>query len=483
VESLTSEFGILSFGAYIPRLRIDRAVIAAAHRWMAPDLKGAAKGSRAFRSWDEDAVTMAVEAARDCLRGADPAGLAALHLASTTFPYADLQSGAIVAGALRLPTGIRAVDLSGSQRTGTSALLQALKAGETALVVASDAPVGKPASTRELTYGAGAAAFALGEGKVLARLLGSASRTEGFVDHFRATGERFDYFWEDRWVRDEGYLRLVPEAIAAALADVGLTAADVTTLVMPSLLKGASAAVAKKAGLKAALASELEDGCGYAGAAHAPLMLAAALEQAKVGDKLVVVGFGQGVDVLVLEAARIRQAKGQRGVSGALADGQTTDSYLRMLSFYDGIDLEWGMRAERSSKTALSEQHRSAGQNAGFVAATCGACGTVQFPRLEYCVNPYCRQPAGQFGDMPLVDAPATLLTHTSDWLSYHPAPPLHVGFVQFDNGARLIMEVVDVGPEGIEPGAPLRMVFRIKERDRPRGYNRYFWKSTPVTA
>jgi len=478
-----SDFGILSTGAYIPRLRIDRAIIAAAHRWMAPGLVGAAKGSRAFRSWDEDAITMAVEAARDCLRGTNRELLGALHVASTNFPYADLQNSAVVADALRLPRDVRSADLSGSQRCGTSALLQAFRVGEPALVVASDAPVGKPGSARELGYGAGAAAFAIGEGASATRLLGSASRTVGFVDHFRAAGERYDYFWEERWVRDEGYLKIVPEAIAAALADAGLQAADIGVFVMPSLLKGAAAAVARAAGVSAALASDLDDGCGYAGAAHAPLMLAHALERASPGDRLMLVGFGQGVDVLVLEAGANARPAGQRGVSGALANGLATDSYLRMLSFYDGINVEWGMRSERSSKTALSEQHRSAAQNAGFVAGSCPACGTVQFPRLEYCVNPECGAPADGFEDVPLADAPARLLTHTSDWLSYHPAPPLHVGFVQFDNGARLIMEVVDVGPEGIEPGVPLDMVLRIKERDRPRGYNRYFWKSAPAAA
>jgi 3-hydroxy-3-methylglutaryl CoA synthase len=477
------DFGILSAGAYVPRLRIDRAIIAAAHRWMAPALMGAAKGSRAFHSWDEDAITMAVEAARDCLRGADRDTLAALHLASTHFPYADLQNGAIVADALRLPRSIRSTDLAGSQRCGTSALVEAFRAGEPSLVIASDAPVGKPGSARELSYGAGAAAFAFGEGASVARLLGSASCTTGFVDHFRASGERHDYFWEDRWIRDEGYLKIVPETIAAALADAGLKAADITLFAMPSLLKGAAAAVARKAGLSAILAPDLDDGCGYAGAAHAPLMLAHALEQARPGDRLLLVGFGQGVDALIIEAGEMVRPAGQRGVSGALANGLATDSYLRMLSFYDGIDLEWGMRSERSSKTALTEQHRSAGQNAGFVAGGCPACATVQFPRLEYCVNPECGAPAAAFDDVPLADAPARLLTHTSDWLSYHPAPPLHVGFVQFDNGARLIMEVVDVGPEGIEPGASLSMVLRIKERDRPRGYNRYFWKSTPAAA
>src|SRR3546814_17072059 len=81
---------------------------------MAPGLKGAARGSHAFRSWDEDAVTMAVEAARDCLRGVDAGSFAALHVAPTSFPYADLQNGAIVGEALRLQAAIRPTALWGS---------------------------------------------------------------------------------------------------------------------------------------------------------------------------------------------------------------------------------------------------------------------------------------------------------------------------------------------------------------------------------
>ena len=57
------------------------------------------------------------------------------------------------------------------------------------------------------------------------------------------------------------------------------------------------------------------------------------------------------------------------------------------------------------------------------------------------------------------------------------------MGFVQFDMGARLLMEVVDAAPEQIVEGTPLRMVYRVKERDRTRGFNRYFWKATPLGA
>jgi uncharacterized OB-fold protein len=141
------------------------------------------------------------------------------------------------------------------------------------------------------------------------------------------------------------------------------------------------------------------------------------------------------------------------------------------------------MRAEKSIKTALTEQYRSSGQLAGFVAGRCRCCNTVQFPQLPYCVNPSCNAPRENFDAYPLFDEPAEVLTHTGDWLSYHPAPPLYVGFVQFKQGARLLMEMVDVGATGLDVGTPLRMVLRIKDVDKARGYPRYFWKATPLQA
>ena len=477
-----TDLGIAAFGAYVPRLRIDRAIIAEAHRWAMPSLRAQAKGSRAFTSWDEDAITMAVEAARDALGAGSAAPFKALRLASTTLPYADLLNASVVAGAIGAPTAITSSDASGSQRAGTSALLQALRGTETTLVIASDAPFAKPGSSQELSFGAGAAAFAVSGDNVIARLLGSASVTEAFVDHFRSAAADSDYNWEERWVRDEGYGRIVPAAVKAALADAGVEIGDIQHFVMPAYLRGVAEATAKKLRFGGTVASGLEDGVGYAGAAHALLMLARALEDAKPGERILLVGFGQGADALVLEATdAITSFKPVRGVSGAVADAIATDGYLRMLSFYDGIDMEWGMRAEKSGKTALTEQYRSADQMQAFVAGKCRECATVQFPQLQFCVN--CHAPATAFEGVSLVDEPAKVLTSTADWLSYHPSPPLYVGFVQFDNGARVMMEMVDIGAEGVETGQPLRMVHRIKERDRQRGYNRYFWKATPVVA
>jgi 3-hydroxy-3-methylglutaryl CoA synthase len=482
----TTNYGITGYGGYVPRLRMERSAIAAAHQWMAPGLASLSKGQRAFCSWDEDSITMGVEAARDALGDRAREHFVNAFFASTTMPFSDLQNAAILSNALGLPDRIRTLDIGQSQRAGTSGLLAALAEGAgPSLFVASDRPRGKPASTQEMNFGAGAAAFSLGSEDVIAALRGSSSSTAMFVDHFRSADGKYDYFWEERWIRDEGYLRLVPPAVQAALVDAGVAASDIRHFVLPSSFKGIAAAMAKKCGIPAqAEADGLGDRSGYAGAAHGLLMLAHVLEKAVPGEHILVIGFGQGCDALVLETTdAITAFKPRRGVGGALADGISTDAYLRMLSFDDGVELEWGMRAEKTLKTAFTEQYRSNDQLGNFQAGTCRACGTTQFPQLPFCVNPGCNAPAAQFDPVSLVDVKAKVMTCTADWLSYHPAPPLYVGFVQFDNGARVLMETVDVGAAGLDVGMALNVVFRIKDVDKVRRYPRYFWKTTPVQA
>jgi len=476
--------GITGFGAYIPRLRIQRGFIADAHAWMAPSLRGAAKGERAFCGWDEDAITMAVEAGRDCLAACDRGSIESIRLASTTLPFADLQGSAIVAGALQLAAGTESMDIANSQRAGTSGLIQALRSEQSCLLIGSERPVARPASPQELSFGAGAATFATGGENVIAEFLGSASVTANFVDHFRAGDRKYNYYWEERWVRDEGILKLAPAAAASALERAGIGAAEINRLIVPPVQRGAAQAVARKLEYTGKLAEDLQLDCGYTGTAHPLLMLARVLEQAAPGELILLIGFGQGADAVLLRTTeQLPSAQPPRGVSGSLADKLDTRDYLRMLSFYEGIELDWGMRSEKSGKTMLSTQYRAQEQTAGFNAGRCGRCGTVQFPQLQYCVNTECRAPSEAFENLSLIDEPCSVFTYTSDWLSYHPAPPLHVGFIQFDNGARLSMEMVDTGDNGLAAGMPMRNVFRVKEIDRQLGYRRYFWKATPTVT
>src|SRR5690606_26529246 len=100
-------------------LRLQRAVVVQSHSWFNSGLKAHAKGERSMGNWDEDAVTMAVEAARDALTGIDRGILKTVVLGSTSLPFSDRQNSVIVKEALNLNDDIGAFDVTSSQRAGT----------------------------------------------------------------------------------------------------------------------------------------------------------------------------------------------------------------------------------------------------------------------------------------------------------------------------------------------------------------------------
>src|SRR5439155_24369444 len=114
--------GIVSYGSYIPYRRLKRSAIAAVL-----GVPGG-RGERAVASFDEDSISMAVEALRDALKAAPNAVPEALFFATTTAPYGEKLNAAIIGAATRLPIEIRAADLTGSTRAGLSGLLQAFDA-------------------------------------------------------------------------------------------------------------------------------------------------------------------------------------------------------------------------------------------------------------------------------------------------------------------------------------------------------------------
>lgn len=474
--------GILHFGAYIPRGRLQRKAVAAANAWFAPGLRGLAKGERAAANWDEDALTMAVEAARDALAGQARGGLQQVLLASTTHPFADRHGAAVLASALNLPSALNSLDCGGGLRAGTSALLMALRGQATTLVAAADARKALAASPQELHYGDGAAAFVVGQGTPVARLLAAHTETVDFVHQYRMTERDTDYAWEERWVRDEGYLKIVPAAVVAVLKQAGVAAEGVAHFCMPGTLPKIAAAVAKRCGLpEASVRSNLAEVCGDTGAAHPLLMLAAALEDAQPGERILVAGFGEGCDALLFEVtAAITQRRAGLGVKGHLARRREDGNYLRHLAFGGMLRMERGMRAEVDKATALSNLGRHRDMVQGMVGGRCTKCGTVQFPKQRYCVNPACNALDSQ-SDFGFAEVTGKVMSYTADSLTYSPDPPTYFGMIVFDEGGRTMMDFTEIDPATLAVGLPMRMVYRVKDVDSMRGFKRYFWKAAPL--
>ena len=475
-------FGILSYGAYIPRLRLSRRAIADANGWLNPALKAQGKGERAICNWDEDPVTMAVEAARDALAGIDRADVEALRFASTTFPFLDRLNAGLVTEALSLKEEVSAQDIAATQRAGTSALAASFREGRRTLVVAAEQRRAKAASPVEMAAGDGAAAILIGGGEPLARLVASASLTVDFVDHYRSGTSVYDYQWEERWVRDAGYLAIVPPVIARCFEEAKLNPTDITHFCMPAAIPRVATSVAKATGIAPdAVADDLHAVCGETGAAHPLVMLVAALERAEPGERILVIGFGQGADALIFEVTpRIADQPARLGVAGHLARRRVETNYAKFLAFNDTLAIERGMRAEADKLTPLSAMWRNRKTATSFIGGKCRRCGTLQFPMSRICVNPNCNAIDAQ-EEHPFAEKIGRINSYTADRLTYSPDPPACYGMIQFEEGGRWLMDFTDIDEAELAVGRPMRMMFRIKDIDTQRGFRRYFWKAAPL--
>jgi uncharacterized OB-fold protein len=335
-----------------------------------------------------------------------------------------------------------------------------------------------------MASGDGAAAVLVGEGKPVATLLAKASRTADFVDHYRSLENQYDYQWEERWIRDAGYLRLVPPVIARCLEAAKVAAADVAHFCMPATLPRVANAVAKAGGIAdKAIGDPLHANLGDTGAAHPLVLLVSVLEKAKPGEKLLLVGFGQGADALLLEVTpEIANRPKNLGVAGHLARRKEEPAYGRFLAFNDLIELERGMRAETDKATALSSLWRNRETVTSFTGGKCSKCGTLQFPRTDICVNPNCNAANTQEPE-PFADKGGRIKSYTADRLTYSPDPPACYGMIEFEEGGRVMIDFTDIDADALQVGQAMRMMFRIKDIDAARGFRRYYWKAAPAAA
>ena len=472
--------GLLSYGTYVPRRRLQRSSIHDNNKWFAPGLGGLAKGEKAISGWDEDPITMAVEAGRNCVNSIDRSVVEALSLSSTTLPFADRSNSGVVKEAMNLSDGISVSDRTGSMRAATTALLDALHGNRTQLCLAADRRKTKIASAEEMTYGDAAAALLVGSGDVIANYLGGKSVSIDFVDHFRATESDYDYAWEARFTRDEGYQKILGSTIKEALASLNIDGESIAHAVIAAPARGVPQKLAKTAGISVdAVADTLVANIGDTGAAHPLLMLANALQQAKPGEKVLLASFGQGADVIVFETTEHLATVNARQQS-VMAPGTPDTAYSRYLFHRGQLDIEKGQRAELDEKQPGTSLARDRKTVLGLVGGKCSKTGTVQFPKTEISVNQDSRETDTQ-EDYLFADRMAKVLSFTADRLAYSPDPPNYHGIIDFEGGGRMVVEFADVEDGEVEVNAAMRMVFRIKSFDELRGFRKYFWKATPI--
>ena len=477
--------GITAYGAYIPRLRLSRKAAAQATGWLNPTIFASSQGESAMANWDEDSITMAVEAGRDCL--VDTANISAIYFASTTPPFAERLNASVVAAALGLEQDIAAYDLSSSPRCGISGLIQASEHGRSgqqnnALVVASDAQRNLAASPASLLQGDAAAAFTIGSDNVLAEIVGHHSETVDFVDSYRGTGHDFRQNWEERWVREEGYLKLVPGALGKLLADAGITADSISAFICPCPLRGVTNRIAKTLGIaNEAVVDHLDASCGNAGTAHPLLILAHTLEKAQPGQHILVAGFGQGCEAILLKTtAACSSFTPGTGPQQWLDRGVSEPNYFKYLIFKDLVQWDQGADGEADNKTLLSSLYRDRHFVNRLEGWHCSATGEALFgSEAAFKAS----QSEHSFERKSFADSPATLLTLSSNYLGLSLEPAICTGIIEFAEGGRLVVNLTEADPQQLAIGGPVRMSYRIHAVDKARGFTRYFWKGVPLPS
>ena len=475
--------GITSYGAYVPLYRLERMVIFSAIGWAAP--AAPQPGEKAVANYDEDSVSMGVAAAVDCLNGLDREKIDGLYLATTTAPYKERQGSGIVATALDLRPDIRTADFTDSLKAGTIALnsaIDAIKGGsaKNVMLIASDCRLGAGAGAAEQLFGDGAAAFLLGDEGVIASLEGSYSIAADLVDVWRSDVDTFVRTWEDRFIRDEGYTKLIPEAASKLMAKYNLSPKDFAKVAFYGPDVRTHGRIARQIGVTPEQVQDpLLTTIGNTGAASSLMMLIAALEDAKPGDKILVISYGNGSDALYFQVTEaIEKARDRRAIKTHLASKKQLTSYEKYTRFRETLPIELTGRATFPpvSMSALWRERRGI---TSLVGSKCERCGTPQYPAQRICAKPDCRA-IDQMEPYRFSDKRGRLFTYTGDNLAFSADPPQVYGMVDFEGGGRSVFDVTDCVLEELSVDMPVEMSFRRLFRNEAQGVSNYWWKAAP---
>lgn len=481
-----AKVGITSYGVYIPWHRMERKVLADAWGGFA------IPGEKAIASYDEDSVTMAVAASMNCLEGLDPHQVDGLFFATTTSSYKEKQCSATMALTLDFRRDIYSADITTSLRSGTTAMALAtdsIKAGtaRSILVAAADTRVAAPGGMLEQSLGDGAAAILLGTDNIIAEVVDRYSISDELAGTWRSYEDTFVRSWEDRMVLDEGYSKILPEAMAGLMRKCGLKPKDFTKVVFdPPTDVRRHGRVASELGFEPA---QIQDAfnlflkVGITGTAMAPMMLVAALEEAKPGDRMLFAGFGNGADAFLIQVTDgIQKAKKERGLSYYLENKRMLSNYQTYLRWRDLVPQEPARRPEKQH-ISLSAVWRERKVILGLWGIKCRRCGTPQYDNGAMSTTPIrvCGVCHAQddFDDYCFARKRGTVFSYTQDSLAAVADPPASVVLVDFEGGGRAFFDLTDRDPAEVKVGMPVEMTFRKVHFDR--GLTNYFWKAKPV--
>jgi hydroxymethylglutaryl-CoA synthase len=470
--------GITAIGSHIPLYRLGLNEIG--KMWQSRTMPG----EKAVAGYDEDAVTMAVAAGLDCMNG-DGKNVNGLFLGTTTAPYKEKQSAAIVAAAADLGKECNTGDFTNSLRAGSIALkaaMDAVKSGsaDQILVITSDCRRGLPQGRFEQLLGDGAAAAIVGSNNVIAELEGTYSIYSDFTDLWRRQAEDFVQTADSRFIDIQGYTPIMKDAISGIMKKLSLSANNFAKVVFYAQDSKGHTELAKKLGLAPAQIQEpLFPQIGNTGTAAAFLMLVSALENAAPNDRILFVAYGDGADAFVFRVTdAIVETRTKTGIKEKLSTKIAID-YGQYLYWHNLIRVEPSTLPERPAPS-LSTRWRERKAITALYGVKCKKCRTPQFSpmgqNIRVCIH--C-QAKDEFEPYKFSDKTGKLFSYALDQLQLTKNPPGVNGVIDFDGGGRMICELTDCDVSKVVVSMPVEMTFRKMAEGSTINY---FWKAKPIT-
>lgn len=455
--------GIISYGAYIPRYRLGKETAG----WGMPIEK-------AVCNFDEDSITMAVAAGFDCITDGDRDAIDSLIFATTTSPYIEKQGASIIAAAVDLGRNIITNDITNSLRAGTLAMRSALDAiiagsAQQVLVTIADARTGAPRSEFDQSSGDGAAALLFGKNGVIANVIGSYSISDEIMDTWRAEGDVNVRSWEDRWVYQTGYLKILPEAINGLMQKLEMDTKDVGKVAIYGPNARRHGEMVRQLGFdQSQIQDPLFGKMGDTGTAFTPMLLIAALEEAKPGDKILIASYGDGADAYLLEVtSEIEKLSPRHGIKGSLEAKR-----IRRNVGVRGAT----MQATAGGAPSISARYRDREEIARFHGVKCKSCGLIQYPPQRVCTRCHTKD---SFDSVRLSDQRGEIFTFSMDYLNPGVDSPMVITAINFDGGGRAMLMLTDRELDDVKCDAPVEMSFRKLRASG--GVHNYFWKAIPT--
>lgn len=295
--------GITGYGVYIPRYRIKVEEIARVWGSDAGVIKASLKiGEKAVPALDEDAATIAVEAARNALKRAQVSGseIGAIYVGSESHPYAVKPTATIVAAAIRAEPELTAADYEFACKAGTAGVqtcmgLVASGMIDYGLAIGADTAQGAPGDPLEYTAAAGGAAFVVGRDKLVASIEATYSYTTDTPDFWRREGQAYPRHG-GRFTGLPAYFKHVYSAAKGLMERLALEPEDFTYAVFHQPNGKFPRVVAKRLGFAREQVEPgiLVDRIGNTYSGSSLLGLAKLLDISEPGDRILVASFGSG---------------------------------------------------------------------------------------------------------------------------------------------------------------------------------------------